>query len=157
MADTDLEKWKLVIQAVAALGGLSAMATLILALNQRRRPKLKLWLNSSRGESFGFGDYDKGEPTYFYHIIAKNMRIRVAENVGLLLTRVSKATAEGAFPDGKLPSPVRLRAAPGKFESKKRCSDQRLTARCVAGNFHIFVVLYCGEPHDADAQTALSR
>jgi len=111
MADTDLEKWKLVIQAVAALGGLSAMATLILALNQRRRPKLKLWLNSSRGESFGFGDYDKGEPTYFYHIIAKNMRIRVAENVGLLLTRVSKATAEGAFPDGKLPGPVRFRWA----------------------------------------------
>src|SRR5215468_10835573 len=50
-----------------------------------------------------------------------------------------------------------LKAAPGKFESKKLCSDQRVTARCVAGNFHIFVVLYCGEPHDADAHTALSR
>jgi hypothetical protein len=49
-------------------------------------------------------------------------------------------------------------AAPGKFESKKLCSSERGTTRCVVvKDFHIFVVFYCGEHHDADSQTALSR
>src|SRR5215813_10429026 len=40
-----------------------------------------------------------------------------------------------------------LSAAPGKSESKKLCSDTRVTALCGVVNFHIFVVLYCGEHH----------
>src|SRR5215813_11448374 len=41
-------------------------------------------------------------------------------------------------------------AAPGKFESKRFCSAERVMTRCYVTYFRIFVVLYMKEPSHAD-------
>jgi hypothetical protein len=48
-------------------------------------------------------------------------------------------------------------AAPGKFESKRFCSDKKVILRWYVTFTHIFVVLYMKEPSHANSQTALSR
>jgi hypothetical protein len=48
-------------------------------------------------------------------------------------------------------------AAPGKFESKRFCSDKKVILRGYVTFTHIFVVLYMKEPSHANSQTALSR
>jgi hypothetical protein len=48
-------------------------------------------------------------------------------------------------------------AAPGKFESKRFCSDKKVILRWYVTFTRIFVVLYMKEPSHANSQTALSR
>jgi len=50
-----------------------------------------------------------------------------------------------------------VQAAPGKFESKRFCSDKKVILRGYVTFTHIFVVLYMKEPSHANSQTALSR
>src|SRR5438046_2936460 len=51
----------------------------------------------------------------------------------------------------------RYLAAPGKFESKRFCSDKKVILRWYVTFTRIFVVLYMKEPSHANSQTALSR
>src|SRR6266516_644838 len=56
------------------------------------------------------------------------------------------------------PDPLPIEsAAPGKFESKRFCSDKKVILRWYVTFTRIFVVLYMKEPSHANSQTALSR
>ncbi|HEY3083395.1 MAG TPA: hypothetical protein VGM69_26175 [Chloroflexota bacterium] len=108
MAEADLERWRLVVQAVAALGGLSALATLVWTVRRNRRPSLGLTLFSSTGERERWGDPYTGDWTYFYHVKVKNRRNVPARSVGVRLTKVNKARRDEPLADEELPAPVRL-------------------------------------------------
>src|SRR6266436_9935302 len=49
------------------------------------------------------------------------------------------------------------KAAPGKFEAKRFCSEKRVITRCDGTYCCIFVVLYMKEPSHADPSAPLSR
>jgi hypothetical protein len=67
------------------------------------------------------------------------------------------AGTAAALPASGSPSDATALAAPGKFESKRFCSDKKVILRGYVTFTHIFVVLYMKEPSHANSQTALSR
>src|SRR5712691_10343380 len=58
---------------------------------------------------------------------------------------------------GTMETPSPYRAAPGKFEAKRFCSEKRVITRCDGTYCCIFVVLYMKEPSHADPSAPLSR
>ena len=106
MGIADAETWKLIFQGV---GTLCTVAALILAVRAIFGPKLRLSLHDPSGELTPYGNSPNAPLAYFYHLRVRNKRKRIANNVSLKLIKISKSRPDGTFPDGELPSHLKLR------------------------------------------------
>jgi hypothetical protein len=101
---TDVEIWKVILQAVAALVGIVGVIwTIIWAI---RSPKLRISLLDSRGDLTRFGDSPDAPLAFFYHLRVRNGRKWTANNVRVRVTMIAKASQ--ARGDGEQRAPVYL-------------------------------------------------
>lgn len=99
---------ELVIQALVALGTICVAILAIWGDWVRATvaaPKLEVALHDPEGEAIQSG----GIPARYYHLKVRNRRRwTYAKNVRVMLTKVSRARADGTFPPGVLSGPLQL-------------------------------------------------
>jgi hypothetical protein len=101
---TDVEIWKVILQAVTALGGIVGVIwTIKWAI---RSPKLRISLLDSRGDPTRFGDSQDAPLALFYHLRVRNSRKWSANNVRVRVTKIAKEGEDRG--DGEQRAPVYL-------------------------------------------------
>lgn len=102
--------------AIKAMAMLISLGGLILAIRGIIGPKLRLSLFDSKGELTRYGEGPDAPPVYFYHLRVGNKRRWIASNVSIKLIEINKPSPDGAFHNGEIPSPVKLRWARSKTD-----------------------------------------